>query len=660
MSNKDDGRKYERLMKKGFVTSVKNKRKIATILSATMVLAALCGCGAEEEVQSEQIVDVETVKPVYDSISVDSSFVGTVETGKALSIFPQISAKVMEKYYEVGDHVNAGDILFVLDDKALQIEKRNADANVKSAAATLDAQRANSAAVQAAANESVGTIATQEFERAKAIKEAERESSAARQSEYAYNQQASISFNEMERAKGERDKANDQLTNAQNFYNHLQGIKNKYIEISKKGDDEEAALKEADEYIRKQTKYKDYEDLGAALDAAKGVVDSASQEKSAQQGNYASSMSSKFEACANAEIERGKIANAEEAKALAQKMFYDYEMFTKNTILAEASARVAEGQANVAASDSQLESAKASQDLANLQLSYTCVASPISGVINEINIEKYGMASDQNAAYVITGVDNKKISFYVPENVLRNIEIGQSITIEKDKKLYKAVVTRKNDSLNPGESLFKVEAAIGGADADFISGTRLNIRTSVDKRDNVLTVPIGALYYDDGKPFLFVAENGKAIRKDVETGISNETSIQIVSGIDENANVITSWSSSLKDQTAIKVIGTAKVEAKADNTDNTDQLEIIDIGRSSAIVSANDDKNTVEEKKLEMVETTSKVNIRKLADKASEKLGTVQPGTRFEKIEETENGWTKIRYNSQEAYIKSDYIKVAN
>lgn len=662
MSNKDDGRKDKRRMRKGFVTSVKNKRSIvAGILLVTVVSTTLCGCNSEEEVIEEQVVNVETVCPTFDNIHVDSSFVGTVEAGKALSIYPQISAKVIEKYHEVGDYVNAGDILFVLDDKALQIEKRNADANVKSAAATLDAQKANSAAVQAAANESVGTIATTEFERAKAINEATRESNAARQSEYVYNQQASINFNEMERAKGERDKASDQLESAQKFYDHLQDIKNRYVAISKIGDDPETAIKEADEYIRKETKYKDYEDLGAALEAAKGVVESASQEKSNQQGNYASSMSQKIESCANAEIERGTIANAEEAKALAQKMFYDYELFTKNTIIAEANAKVAEGQANVAASDSQLESAKASQALADLQLSYTNVVAPISGVISEINIEKFGMASEQDAAYVITGVDNKKISFYVPENVLRNIEIGQSVSIEKDKALYSAVVTRKNDSLNSGESLFKVEAAIGGAGAEFISGTKLNIKTSVDKRDNVLTVPIGALYYDDGKPFLFVSENGKAIRKDVETGISNEEKIQIISGIDEKANIITSWSSSLKDQTAIKVIGTAKEDVNPTVEVLTDKPEIIDISRAVVADDTNDSTNTTTEgEKSEMVETTCKVNIRKMADKSSEKLGTVQPGTRIEKIEDVDNGWTKVRYNSQEAYIKSDYIKVVN
>lgn len=641
-------------MRKGLISAINNnKRMVAALLSVAMASTALCGCNEEEEVQQEQIVDVETVNPSYDNISVDSSFIGTVETGDIVSVFPKISAQVLEKYYEVGDYVNAGDLLFVLDDKALQIEKRNADASVKSAAATLDAQRANSAAAQAAANESVGTIATTEYERAKAINEADREAGAARINENKNREQAAISNGEANRAREERDDANDQLERAEKFKRHLEKIKEEYINIAKNESQDKA-----DEYITQNTKYLDYEDFSAALEAAKTLVETASTEKSAQQGNYTSSLSQKIEACANAEIERGTISNAEEAKALAQKMFLDFELFTKNTILAEANARVVEGQANVAASDSQLESAKALQDLANLNLTYTNVTAPISGVINEINIEKFGMATDQNAAYVITGQNNKKISFYVPENILRNIEIGQSVTIEKDKRLFGAVVTRKNDSLKGGETMFKVEAAIANIeDADFILGTKLKVKTSVEKQENVLTVPIGALYYDDGKPYLFVAMDGKAVRMDVETGIADDSKIQIISGLEGNANVITSWSSSLKDQTDIKVVNSNMVK----NDEKPVKDDIKEAAKPEVINIARED-NTAESDGAEtaavMVETTDKVNIRRLPDKSSDKLDTVKPGTQFVKIEDTDNGWTKIKYNSEEAFIKSDYIKL--
>lgn len=633
------------------------RKKLQRVITICMASAVLIGC-QENDVQSQETktVDVEVIMPSYDNISVDGSFIGTVETGDVISIYPKISAQVMEKYFEVGDYVNAGDLLFVLDDKALQIEKSNADASVQSAAAALDAQKANSTATQAAANETIGTIGTTEFERAKAINEADREATAARINENKSVQQANISSGDANRARDQINSANDQLVSAQNYYNHLNEIKNAYVRYEKEGNEEKAQ-----ECINRSS-FLSYEELSSAVDTAKGVIDSAIAEKNAQEGNYSSSISQKLEASASAEIERGSLANAEEAKALAQKLFLDYEMFTKNTIIAEANAKVAEGQAGVAASDSLLKSAKAVQDLANLQLSYTNVTAPISGVIDEINIVQYGMAMDSDAAYVITGQNSKKICFGVPESTKQKIEVGQPVTIQKDDKEFTAVVTRVNDNLQQGSMLFKVETAIQDTeDVDFVVGTKFKVITSVDKKDNVLTIPISTLYYDDGKPYIYVAENNKAIRKDVKTGISDSSKIQIISGLEEKAQVITSWSSSLKDQTDINIVSNNKANNESVNDANVIKIE----DDSNNQIPKVDISRKVETKKEEesgdvviMVETTDKVNVRKEADKSSKKLYTAEKGTKFEKIADTDNGWSKIKYDGQEAYIKSDYLKV--
>lgn len=631
----------------------KLRGKIFKVIAISMTMVLLSGCHKEEEELVEtKIVNVEVIKPVRDTISVDGTFVGTVETGNVVSVYPKINAQVMAKYYEVGDYVNEGDLLFVLDDKALQIEKKNADASVKSAAAALDAQKASSAAAQAAANETIGTIATTEYERNKALKDAEREEETAKLNENKNKQQAGIYNEDADRAKKQRDRAKDQLKDAERYYDKLNKIKKEYIRYEKEGNTEGA------EEVIANSKFLSYEELNSAIEAAKGVVESATAEKNSQEGNYSTSISQKLEASVNAEIEKGTLASAKEAKALAQKMLEDFEIFTKNTIIAEANAKVAEGQSNVAASDSLLQSARATQDLANLQLSYTTVMAPISGVIDEINVVQFGMATDQSPAYVITGENSKKIVFGVPENIKNKIGTGQPVTILKDDREYTAVVTGIKDNLKQDSMLFNVEAAIKDSeDSMFAVGTKLKIITGIDKKENVLTLPISALYYDDGHPYIYVAENGKAIRKDIETGISDNYKIQVVSGLDENSQIIISWSSALKDQTDIKIVDkntnesiTKKIETGKTGIKDTKK---IDISRNN---NSMEGKNYSSNAKT--VETIDKVNIRKEADKNSEKLGTVVKGTVLEMVCESDNGWTKIRYNGQEAYIKSEYIRV--
>ena len=50
------------------------------------------------------------------------------------------------------------------------------------------------------------------------------------------------------------------------------------------------------------------------------------------------------------------------------------------------------------------------------------------------------------------------------------------------------------------------------------------------------------------------------------------------------------------------------------------------------------------------------VNVRKSAGETGEKIATAYRGEQFELIELT-NGWCKIKYKGEEAYVKADYVE---
>jgi len=52
------------------------------------------------------------------------------------------------------------------------------------------------------------------------------------------------------------------------------------------------------------------------------------------------------------------------------------------------------------------------------------------------------------------------------------------------------------------------------------------------------------------------------------------------------------------------------------------------------------------------------VNIRKADSAESERLGQVSQGSVFELIEQLDNGWSRIRFNGTEAYVKSEFFEV--
>lgn len=67
-------------------------------------------------------------------------------------------------------------------------------------------------------------------------------------------------------------------------------------------------------------------------------------------------------------------------------------------------------------------------------------------------------------------------------------------------------------------------------------------------------------------------------------------------------------------------------------------------------------EDTTEEKTTQG-KMTDTVNVRKTASTSGDKLGQLSKGSTVEIIEKMNNGWTKIKYNDGEAYVKSDYVE---
>lgn len=63
---------------------------------------------------------------------------------------------------------------------------------------------------------------------------------------------------------------------------------------------------------------------------------------------------------------------------------------------------------------------------------------------------------------------------------------------------------------------------------------------------------------------------------------------------------------------------------------------------------------------IKTVRVTDVVNIRSSDSEEADKLDKAQIGQEFTLLEEKGNGWSKVRYNDRDAYIKSDYLEVVS
>lgn len=198
--------------------------------------------------------------------------------------------------------------------------------------------------------------------------------------------------------------------------------------------------------------------------------------------------------------------------------------------------------------ESGVKSAQIAYDGAKLaydnQIEFSKITATISGKIESSSMEVHGMAAQTTPLCVISGEGSKAVSFAVTEAVLDHVQAGSEVHVEKNGSVYTGVITEVNTMVDPATGLFKVKAAVED-DGAFVSGSSVKLYVTSDKAEQVMTIPVDALYYQDGKPYVYTYDNGIVHEVSVETGISDENYAEIVSGLAASDLVITTWSPEL-------------------------------------------------------------------------------------------------------------------
>jgi len=204
-----------------------------------------------------------------------------------------------------------------------------------------------------------------------------------------------------------------------------------------------------------------------------------------------------------------------------------------------------------------LESLQASYNLASLELDYTQIRAPISGVISERYIKLGNTIRVNDPLYRVTSFDPLVAYLHVPEREYQQITPDQPVAIDIDAladKTILASVTRISPIVDPETGTFKITIEIRDESRRIKPGMFGRISIIYDRHENVLLVPRSAVMEEMGVESVFVVEDDKAVRRIVQTGYGESGMIEITEGLDDADNVITVGQLGLKPDATVIVI----------------------------------------------------------------------------------------------------------
>lgn len=195
------------------------------------------------------------------------------------------------------------------------------------------------------------------------------------------------------------------------------------------------------------------------------------------------------------------------------------------------------------------ESAKMSYEN---QVEYSNITAPVSGVIESCSIEAFDHISANEQLCVISGEGAQTLKFKVTERVARHLSAGGELRVEKDGETYSGSITEVSGMADASTGLFEVKGSINGADS-VASGSVVKIYLVSDRAENVMTVPVDAVYFDGGVGNVYLYQDGKVHKQEVEVGIFDSNLAEIQSGLTESDLVISTWSSELYEGSTVKL-----------------------------------------------------------------------------------------------------------
>ena len=213
-------------------------------------------------------------------------------------------------------------------------------------------------------------------------------------------------------------------------------------------------------------------------------------------------------------------------------------------------------QTEIAVAQAAVSEAAARRDMAQAKLDECLISSPFAGVITQVYVRPGDLAVPRQPLLKMMDPASLVVRAGLPENCATDLRKGAAATVQLDAypgETFAAQVERIYPRLESNSRTRLVELRITDS-VELIP--RMFARISLTGRiiEQAIMVPSEAIVATPrGDQILFVAKDGKAIRRPVTLGLEQNGQIQIIEGVQPGELVIVKGNLNLKDNANINL-----------------------------------------------------------------------------------------------------------
>ncbi|MCC5888803.1 MAG: efflux RND transporter periplasmic adaptor subunit [Gammaproteobacteria bacterium] len=275
------------------------------------------------------------------------------------------------------------------------------------------------------------------------------------------------------------------------------------------------------------------------------------------------------------EVEAGQLLFELDAEKLTQqRAARDAALRSANIRLADAERQLRRQQElrrRELSSEEALDQARAEQEgaaaerdrlqaelaLIEAELADTRIHAPFAGAVSERLVDRGAYVAVGEALATLYQVAPLEASFNLPERHLRRLERGQTVrlrSVADPDNRFEGIISYISPSVDEASRTLLVKAEVSNEDRALRPGAFVSADVTLARRSQRPVVSMESLVATRQGYMVFVVENGRAVGRDIETGLRQGAVVEILSGVEPGERIVRQGHQRLDDGQRVTVL----------------------------------------------------------------------------------------------------------
>lgn len=180
------------------------------------------------------------------------------------------------------------------------------------------------------------------------------------------------------------------------------------------------------------------------------------------------------------------------------------------------------------------------------------ILSPVSGRLSSFNVALGQNLSGGESIGKIDVMGGYKLVAKVDEYYINKLQAGIKGTLESNDKSYGVIVTKILPEVKDGQFSAELEF-IDGIPENLKIGMTFGVKLKLSQDTQSMMITKGNFYKDTSGKWIFVIQNDKAVKRNIQLNRENQMYYEVVSGLKPNEKVIVSDYSDFKNYEQLNI-----------------------------------------------------------------------------------------------------------